>query len=73
MAFLTIRRRKYSTASNGGKKARGMGLGLYLVKSLVKSFGGYVEIHNRVPGDYTKGTRFLVYLPAIKGGNDAAE
>jgi hypothetical protein len=32
-----------------------------------------VEIENRVLGDYTKGTRFLVYLPPIKEEKDAAE
>ena len=47
----------------GQTKARGTGLGLYLVKSLVEGFGGYVEVQNRVLRDYTKGTRFLVYLP----------
>lgn len=50
----------------GQTKARGTGLGLYLVKSLVEGFGGYVEVQNRVLRDYTKGTRFLVYLPVIK-------
>jgi PAS domain S-box-containing protein len=57
----------------GQTKVRGTGLGLYLVKSLVEGFGGYVEIENRVLGDYTKGTRFLVYMPQIKEGKDAAE
>ena len=50
----------------GQTKAKGTGLGLYLVKSLVEGFGGYVEVQNRVLTDHTKGTRFLVYLPAIK-------
>jgi PAS domain S-box-containing protein len=49
----------------GQTKAKGTGLGLYLVRSLVESFGGRVEVRNRVPEDYTKGTRFLVYLPVI--------
>ena len=50
----------------GQTKARGTGLGLYLVKTLVEGFGGYVEIQNRVLEDYTKGTRFLVYLPVME-------
>ncbi|CAJ36400.1 MEDS domain-containing protein [Methanocella arvoryzae] len=49
----------------GHTKTKGTGLGLYLVRSLVEGFGGYVEVQNRVLGDYTKGSRFLVYLPAI--------
>jgi PAS domain S-box-containing protein len=50
----------------GQTQARGTGLGLYLVKSLVEGFGGYVEIQNRVLEDHTKGTRFLVYLPVME-------
>ncbi len=44
---------------------KGMGLGLYLVKSLVESYGGQVWVEDRVKGDYTKGARFIVTLPAI--------
>jgi PAS domain S-box-containing protein len=47
----------------GQTLARGTGLGLYIVKTLVESFYGYVEVEDRVPGDYTNGSRFLVYLP----------
>ena len=57
----------------GQTKAKGTGLGLYLVKSLVESFGGHVEIQNRVLEDYSKGTRFFVYLPVIKEGKDAGK
>jgi signal transduction histidine kinase len=46
--------------------ARGMGLGLYLVKSLVESYHGKVWVEDRVQGDYSKGARFVVLLPAIR-------
>ncbi|MFW9850662.1 MAG: sensor histidine kinase, partial [Candidatus Thorarchaeota archaeon] len=45
------------------KGAEGMGLGLSVVLALVKSFGGVIEVEDRVPGDYTQGTVFIVYLP----------
>ncbi|OPY30268.1 MAG: aerobic respiration control sensor protein ArcB [Methanocella sp. PtaU1.Bin125] len=47
-------------------KAKGMGLGLYLVKSLVESYDGRVWVEDRVPGDHTKGARFAVMLPMIE-------
>lgn len=50
----------------GSDKAKGMGLGLYLVKSLVDSYGGSVWVEDRVPGDHTQGTRFVVMLPAVE-------
>ncbi len=45
-------------------KVKGNGLGLYLVKSLVEKYKGKVWVEDRVPGDYTKGCRFVVMLPA---------
>jgi PAS domain S-box-containing protein len=47
-------------------KSKGMGLGLYLVKSLVDSYGGRVWIEDRVKDDHTKGARFVVMLPVAE-------
>jgi PAS domain S-box-containing protein len=49
----------------GTDKAKGMGLGLYLVKSLVGSYDGRVWVEDRIAGDHTKGARFVVMLPAM--------
>lgn len=48
----------------GQTTARGTGLGLYIVKKLVESFNGNVRAEDVVRGDHTRGSRFLVYLPA---------
>lgn len=53
--------RKY----RGRTKAQGSGLGLYLTKRLVEEHGGKVWVEDRVPGDYTKGARFIIHLPAV--------
>jgi signal transduction histidine kinase len=50
-----------------GKNAHGLGLGLSVVRALVEAFGGSISVGNRVAGDHTKGTVFLVILPAAKG------
>jgi two-component system, OmpR family, phosphate regulon sensor histidine kinase PhoR len=42
------------------------GLGLGLVKTLVDDFGGNVWVEDRVPGDYSKGIRFVVMLPVAR-------
>lgn len=49
----------------GVTKAHGKGLGLYLVRSLVKSYKGSVWVEDRVPGDYTKGVRFVMVFPSV--------
>lgn len=54
----------FNRLQRGETKARGMGLGLYLVKSLVDSYHGRVWVEDRLPGDYTKGSRFVVIRPA---------
>jgi signal transduction histidine kinase len=56
----------FNRALKGSNKAKGMGLGLYLVKSLVDSYKGRVWVEDRVKGDHTKGARFMVLLPAIE-------
>lgn len=56
----------FERMTRGDTKAKGSGLGLYLVKMLVKSLNGKVWVENRVPGDYQKGSKFMVKLPALK-------
>jgi PAS domain S-box-containing protein len=50
--------------SKGSNRIKGSGLGLYLVKSLADSYGGEVWAENRVFFDHTRGSRFVVLLPA---------
>jgi signal transduction histidine kinase len=56
----------FNRLSRGETKARGTGLGLYIVKTLVEGFGGSVSVEDRVPGDHSKGARFVVMLPAVE-------
>jgi signal transduction histidine kinase len=56
----------FNRMPKGTDKAKGMGIGLYLVKLLVDSYGGNVRVEDRVQGDHTKGARFVVMLPAVE-------
>ncbi|MCD1294264.1 histidine kinase [Methanocella sp. CWC-04] len=46
-------------------RARGKGFGLCLIKMLVDDFKGKLRVEDRVPGDHSHGTRFVVTLPAL--------
>ncbi|HMK47453.1 MAG TPA: PAS domain S-box protein [Methanocella sp.] len=50
----------------GGTTANGSGIGLYLVKTLVCDYCGYVWVEDRIRGDPSRGSRFVVLLPAIE-------
>jgi PAS domain S-box-containing protein len=49
---------------NGSLKARGSGIGLFLVKTLVDNYSGIIWVEDRIHGDHTKGAKFVVMLPA---------
>ncbi|CAJ35133.1 predicted signal transduction histidine kinase [Methanocella arvoryzae MRE50] len=61
-----LKPRLFRRLERGTKTGHGKGLGLYIVKMLVERFGGKVEITNRVPGDHTKGTKILIWMPAAE-------
>ncbi|MEE8168701.1 MAG: PAS domain-containing protein [Candidatus Hydrothermarchaeales archaeon] len=45
------------------KQVKGSGIGLYLAKTLVDTYGGKIWVENRVKGDHEKGSVFYVVLP----------
>jgi PAS domain S-box-containing protein len=59
-----LKNKLFTKFQRGQTRAQGKGLGLYLVKALVEDFRGRVWVEDRVPGDHTKGCRFVVMLPA---------
>jgi|AGTN01.2.fsa_nt_gi PAS domain S-box/PAS domain S-box len=58
-----VKDRLFMRFHRGDTQTHGKGLGLYLVKSLVESYGGRVWVEDSVQGDYAKGARFVVMLP----------
>lgn len=45
------------------KGSKGMGLGLALVKKILKSLHGKIWVEDKEKGDYTKGSNFIILLP----------
>ncbi len=54
-----------SNARTGGK-----GFGLCLIKLLLDDIDGRFWVEDRIPGDYSKGCKFVVMLPAAKTNTD---
>ena len=59
-----LKEKLLSAVSYRAPKAERRGIGLLLIKTLLDRFHGSLRIENRVPGDYRKGARFVVLLPA---------
>ena len=53
--------RFWQADTSAAKKHRGVGIGLALVKSLIESMEGTVEIHS----EYGKGTTFMISVPLL--------
>ncbi|MFX0082383.1 MAG: PAS domain S-box protein [Candidatus Hodarchaeota archaeon] len=45
------------------KGTTGMGIGLSLVKKIIKGYNGKIWIEDKVENDYTKGSNFIVLIP----------
>jgi signal transduction histidine kinase len=59
-----IKPKLFQKFQRGTKRANGMGLGLYITRMLILRFGGMVRVEDRVPGDHTRGSKFVITLPA---------
>lgn len=47
---------------SNGSSSTGMGMGLKLINRIVASYGGFFKILDRVEGDYTQGSNFVLFL-----------
>jgi len=45
------------------KSVSGMGLGLSLVKKIIANYNGQIWVEDRVKGDHTKGSNFIILIP----------
>ena len=47
------------------KHSKGMGFGLSLVKKILKIYNGRIWVENKIEGDYSKGSNFIVLIPKL--------
>jgi PAS domain S-box-containing protein len=45
------------------KGSKGMGIGLSLVKKIIKSYDGKIWVEDKVKGDFSKGSNFILLIP----------
>ncbi len=50
------------------KRSKGMGLGLSLVKKIIGRYNGNVWVEDKVKGDYSKGSNFILLIPKANEG-----
>jgi len=48
------------------RHSKGMGIGLTLVAKLIELYGGKIYVENRIMGDSTKGSNFVILIPLAK-------
>jgi len=58
-----LKARLFNRFQRGVTKVTGRGLGLFIVRTLAERFGGSVTVEDKVPGDYSRGSKFIVALP----------
>lgn len=61
-----LKRTLFDRLISNNARLNGKGLGLCLTKILIDDFKGKFIVEDRVPGDYTKGARFVVMIPAVE-------
>lgn len=57
----------FNRLEQAGESAQGSGLGLTIVKYIVESYGGNIRVEDRIEGDRTQGSNFIVLLPKWDG------
>ncbi len=65
-----IKPQLFTRFGRGETKAHGKGLGLYIVKSILEKCDGSVKVEDRVPGDHSRGAKFIVTMPSAEDGQN---
>jgi signal transduction histidine kinase len=49
--------------SEGKRTVKGMGIGLFTVNKIVKNYKGKIWVEDRIKGDPSKGSNFIILIP----------
>jgi len=53
----------FQKGQRSGNISGGMGIGLSLIKKAIDLYQGQIWVEDRIPGDYTKGSKFILLIP----------
>ena len=57
----------FQRTENIDKQITGLGLGLSLVKKIIENYDGRIWVEDRVEGDPTRGSNFIILIPKVEG------
>jgi len=61
----TMKNRIFKRGYNEDKSVLGMGLGLSLVRRIIETYNGKIWVEDRVEGDRSKGSNFVILIPEV--------
>ncbi len=61
----SMKEKIFQRGNNKDKGVYGMGLGLSLVRGIIESYNGKVWVEDRVKGDRSKGSNFVLVIPEV--------
>ena len=56
----------FQRAFQEDQSVTGIGLGLSVVRKIIKYYNGHIWVEDRVKGDYTKGSNFIILIPEFE-------
>ncbi|GAI13051.1 unnamed protein product, partial [marine sediment metagenome] len=60
-----LKEQLFKDISNIKSKTKGMGLGLLLVSKILSIYNGQIWVEDKIKGDPSKGSNFIILLPEV--------